>query len=180
MDYIYINNQFLTKSVCEMLVKYFELSSNKHFKGNFGDGKTIDFMFKNCDEMYIPEKLEIPFVNSIKMVFDQYCQTHGIGGNFSFERFRIKRYLNNGKEFFNYHTDISSLKTSKRIVAVIMYLSDVEKGGETAIKVSGNEIKIKSEIGKLLIFPANFCYPHAGLAPESGIKYIMTTFIDWA
>ncbi len=180
MNYVYIKNNFLSKDVCNSLIKYFESNVNDHFKGYFGSNQTIDYSLKNCDEMYLSENLESTFISSLKIVFDDYCKTHDIGGNFDFEKFRIKRYQNNGEEFFKIHTDISSIKSCKRIVAVIIYLNDVEIGGETAIYLNKKEIKINPVEGKLLIFPANFCYPHAGLPPISNNKYIMTTFITYA
>lgn len=177
MEYVYIKNNFLSKQVCLMLIEYFEVNEQNHFEGYFGANKTVNYEIKKCKEMYLSEKLESTFVNTIQIAFDTYCKTHEIGGNFTFEKFRIKKYENNGKDFFKIHTDISSLNTCKRIVAVIIYLNDVEVGGETVIYLNGTENKIKPDQGKLLIFPANFCYPHAGLPPVSNCKYIMTTFI---
>ncbi len=180
MEYVYIKENFLSQQVCSMLIEYFESTEENHFEGYFGKSKTLDYEIKKCDEMYLSEKLESTFVKSIQVAFDDYCKNHEIGGNFNFEKFRIKRYKNNGEDFFKTHTDISSLTTCKRIVAVIMYLNDVENGGETALYLNNAEHKIKPTTGKLLMFPANFCYPHAGLPPVSNNKYIMTTFICYA
>ena len=180
MEYVYIKENFLSKKVCSMLIEYFESNQQSHFEGYFGSNKIVDHTFKKCSEMYLSENLEKTFTYSIKLAFDTYCKVHNIAGNFNFEKLRIKKYKNDGNEFFKTHTDISSIKTSNRIVAVIIYLNDVEIGGETVIYTNKIEHKIKPELGKLLIFPANFCYPHTGLPPVSNCKYIMTTFICYA
>ena len=65
-------------------------------------------------------------------------------------------------------------------MAYILYLNDVDEGGETHIIFDKKDINIKPEAGKLLIFPANFCFPHEGKKPISNSKYILVGFVNYA
>ncbi|BCU95871.1 MAG: hypothetical protein CM15mV10_2600 [uncultured marine virus] len=50
--------------------------------------------------------------------------------------------------------------TYNRILAFILYLNDVEEGGETEF-ITLNRL-VKPETGKVLCFPCNFMFPHKG------------------
>ena len=84
------------------------------------------------------------------------------------ENIKIKKYLPNDKDRFDPHVD-------KRFVAFILYLNDVEEGGETHLPKQ--EIKIKPEAGKLILFPPFWTHPHAELKPVKEPKYIMMSYL---
>ena len=52
------------------------------------------------------------------------------------------------------------------------YLNDVENGGNTNFEFYN--LKIKPEMGKTLIWPADWTHAHTGEIVNSGSKYIIT------
>lgn len=62
-----------------------------------------------------------------------------------------------------------------RMFAVIVYLNDVNEGGETTFTRQG--ISVKPVTGRVLIFPCHWLYPHRGEIAFDTDKYIITTFI---
>lgn len=62
-----------------------------------------------------------------------------------------------------------------RILAVIVYLNDVEFGGSTYFP--DHNFRTLAEKGKIVIFPASWQYPHMGEVPHSSDKWIISTFI---
>ena len=74
---------------------------------------------------------------------------------------------------YTYHHDFYNDYESKRhrTVTYLWYLNDVEEGGETEFWGSYN---IKPKKGKLIFFPATWCFPHRGKMPISSDKYIIT------
>jgi hypothetical protein len=94
-----------------------------------------------------------------------------------FDTFQIQRYRKNVGKYI-YHNDwnwkIINNNNSYRVLTYLWYLNNVEEGGETEICV---DLKIKPEIGKLIIFPASWLYPHCGRMPISNDKYILTGWI---
>ena len=88
----------------------------------------------------------------------------------------VQRYNRNEGKYV-YHNDfmIDHEKKQNRIITYLWYLNDVIEGGETTFH--SGEIKINPEIGKLILFPACWSYPHCGKMPLSSSKYIITGWI---
>ena len=61
---------------------------------------------------------------------------------------------------------------TQEVFAWMTYLNNVEDGGKTNFK--HYDIKIKPEIGKTLIWPAEWTHAHAGEVLNSGVKYVIT------
>ena len=96
---------------------------------------------------------------------------------YGFEKLRINRTMNNGKDGFGNHVDVGDYASAKRFVTMLFYLTDVEDGGDAAFPPLG--FSVKPEKGSLLIFPSNFVFLHCGLKPLSSPKYIMTSFLHY-
>ena len=79
----------------------------------------------------------------------------------------------------DYHMDIMDQLNSKPdIITVYVYLNDVEDGATT--NFNHYEIKIKPEIGKTLIWPAEWTHAHTGEVLNSGTKYIITGWMHFS
>jgi hypothetical protein len=63
------------------------------------------------------------------------------------------------------------------MMQAILYLNDVEEGGETEFLYFSKRVKPKQ--GTLLLFPASFTHTHRGNPPLSGTKYIMNTWLEY-
>ncbi len=178
MEYIYVNENFLDGEMCINLIEFFKNNPNNHFQGNFGANHNIDLSLKNSKELTLPVYLQDLIIDKLKPYLKEYMEIFNhFPKDICFENFRLKEYLNDGKHFYKKHIDSSSFIKSNRLLAVIIYLNDVYKGGETIIYNSNEEIKINPQIGKLVFFPSNFCYPHEGTEPISNNKYILVSFI---
>lgn len=68
-------------------------------------------------------------------------------------------------------------RDNNRILAYIVYLNDVEEGGETEFLYQHKRVKPKQ--GTLVIFPAGFTHTHRGNPPLSNTKYIMTGWVEY-
>ena len=63
-----------------------------------------------------------------------------------------------------------------RVFSSLLYLNDVEEGGDTYF--THFDISIKPKRGKLVFFPANFAYTHEARPPVSGEKFVLVTWFD--
>lgn len=88
--------------------------------------------------------------------------------------YKIQMYPKN-QGHFRWHADSIGKNTGDRVVAMVLYLNDVEKGGETEFFHQG--IKVSPKEGFLVLFPPGWNYMHCAHTPESGDKYIIQTFI---
>ena len=118
------------------------------------------------------------YINDCNIQPKQWPQTYG------YEAIRIKRYRNNDYDRFDPHVDVMNAETSKRFLAFFIYLNDVDEGGETQFvqfKKPGTHIplKIKPQQGRLLMFPPQWMYYHAGLKPVSNSKYLIHSYCHY-
>jgi hypothetical protein len=82
-------------------------------------------------------------------------------------------------EYYHWHIDGGSHEFSQRQLVAVWYLNTVEgPGGETEFRFQ--QIKIKPEQGKLLLFPPFWTHEHRGITLQQGIKYIATTWVVFA
>lgn len=77
-----------------------------------------------------------------------------------------------------WHAEDGDMSHSRRVGVYILYLNDVDEGGETEFLYLSKRVAPKK--GRLLIFPPNFPWAHRGNPPLSGTKYIMTGWMEFA
>ena len=76
---------------------------------------------------------------------------------------------------YKFHHDAATnpnIKEYHRKISIIVYLTDKFIGGHTAFP----HCKYRPEPGHALIFPSNWCYPHAGKPVLEGKKRIAVTW----
>ncbi|MDB2562500.1 2OG-Fe(II) oxygenase [Sulfurimonas sp.] len=64
-----------------------------------------------------------------------------------------------------------------RVLLYILYLNDVEEGGETEFFYQ--DVKVKPKKGTLVIAPCYFTHTHRGNIPISDNKYILTSWLQF-
>lgn len=77
-----------------------------------------------------------------------------------------------------WHCEDHSTEFSRRVGVYILYLNDVEEGGETEFLYLSKRVTPKK--GRLIIFPPNYPWAHRGNPPLSGTKYILTGWTEFA
>ncbi len=96
----------------------------------------------------------------------------------------MQKYDQNSGHYNAWHLELEDANTMMRAFVFILYLNDVEVGGETGFlfKEEGEDdfFKVKPKAGKLIIHPASWPYVHKGYMPESSDKYILTTWLQFA
>jgi hypothetical protein len=76
---------------------------------------------------------------------------------------------------FDWHSDSSQPGTEKRVLATILYLADINEGGET--QFAYQMASVKPMAGGLVIFPPYWTHLHRGATPAEGQKYNLTNFV---
>lgn len=99
------------------------------------------------------------------------------GSIFQPRDFVIKRYKAPDQGYHAWHADSGPGQiNSKRVLAALIYLNDVEEGGET--RFCHQNFASKPEAGKLILFPTGFTHIHKGERPISNDKYIINGWIQ--
>lgn len=88
----------------------------------------------------------------------------------------VGRVYRKGKGHYNQHIDCYSAKTITRCLSVLLYLNNVEEGGE--LKFSNQDINIKAKEGRIVIFPSYWMYKHGAEIPLDTDRYMIRTFMS--
>tara|TARA_Y100000592_G_C5458170_1_gene312497 strand:+ start:780 stop:1409 length:630 start_codon:yes stop_codon:yes gene_type:complete len=83
-----------------------------------------------------------------------------------------------GEGYHQWHCETFGRQSRDRVLAYMLYLNDVDEGGETEFLYQ--HCRYKPLKGDLLIWPGYFTHVHRGNPPLSGHKYIATGWIEWA
>ncbi len=177
---IRIYDNAMSPEDCKKIIELFE--TNKDQIQAFNTGR------KEYSEIDI-DKFETPwsetkekFISMMKTHMNKFMKDVKIQINdfppiIDMENIRIKKYLPNDKDEFKIHVDVLRSLLSKRFLVYILYLNDVEEGGETHLPKLN--IKVKPKEGRLLMFPPFWTHPHAGLKPIKGTKYVIMSYLHY-
>jgi len=87
--------------------------------------------------------------------------------------YEILRYREGEK--FDAHIDaIVGRHEGFRQLSGLAYLNDDYAGGE--LTFPRQQVRIKPEAGDIVLFPSNFCFPHASTPVTQGTKYAVVTW----
>ena len=139
--------------------------------------KSMDLLISDLDEW---EGIDQTLYQSLAENLEKYSkQTTEITGQplwsskIQDSGYNVKRYRPD--DYYNWHVDCQTYQNGwTRTVACIWYLNAVEEGGETEFAFGH---KVVPSTGKLILFPATWNFPHRGLSPIKGNKYIITSFV---
>lgn len=74
--------------------------------------------------------------------------------------------------YHQFHCENNGWDETKRSLVWMIYLNDVEEGGETEFLYQ--KLRIKPRKNRAVIWPGSFTHLHRGLPPLIGTKYILT------
>jgi hypothetical protein len=190
-EFIYEQENFLKTSECKMIIDRFETSKYVR-NGLTAGGYMPNFKKQTETELKkLNDELDVELRDKrIPKLVDDYVEylcNKGFEHNDIFTEALNSRYITCTypqvqksvvDDFFRWHHDslLGTYKTT-RMLAIIIYLNDVEEGcgGTTDFYKYGS---IKPKPGKVLIFPATWEYLHRGKKVEKGCKYIVTAFVN--
>jgi len=196
-DYIYINNNSLSKPLCDEIIQLYNLDEKKYEGITMGGvdkniKDTMDLIITN-DNKWIKIKRAIHkelienlnnYIEKLNNKSDYLNIDQQTNSKFKYfsnssvteiYTFMIQKYNKyNGKYIYHNDARIDLDKKQSRIITFLWYLNDVVEGGET---VFSGKYAVKPSTGKLVLFPATWSYPHCGKIPLSSDKFILTGWV---
>ncbi len=179
-SFIFEFNDSLNNEQCNNMIERFENSSEDHYQGRIGQKFKQDTTIKKSTDMVISGKEkwkdvdELLFTSLAKALSKIKKQFDFFSGPFKDVGYAIQR--TNPDEYYHWHIDGGSHQFSDRQLVAIWYLNDVDgPGGET--EFLNQNVKVKPETGKLILFPPFWTHEHRGVKLQKGVKYIATTWI---
>ena len=173
----------LPLDICAEMIRRFEASPDDQYPGRIGQQRNLDDSIKRSTDLVISNKdhwrdIDRELFRSLGQAMREFRETFDFfGGPFKDQGYAIQR--TDPGEFYHWHIDGGSHEFSDRQLVAVWYLNDVDgPGGETEFQYQ--EISVKPEAGKLLLFPPFWTHLHRGKTLERGVKYIATTWVLFA
>ena len=131
----------------------------EHIPMTYNNKPFVDLFFKDVYPLYVQ-----------KYSFLKKLATHNIL-EVKIQKTKV------GEGYHTWHCENAEMKARNRIMAFMLYLNDVEEGGETEFLYQ--KCRFKPEKNTMLVWPSQFTHVHRGNPPLSNDKYIITGWVEY-
>ena len=169
--YIFCKKEALSKKECKQVINDFELEE-KH------EGPPTEITIQDHDPYY--ESIAVNITNQfwVKYLFEsieEYKVEHTFLGYGNIASWATNTLANIQKYKPNKYYKVEHCEegpTNNRILAWMIYLNTIKKGGGT--EWPQQEFTTKARVGDLYIWPAAWTHSHKGIVAPEEEKYIIT------
>ena len=193
-DFIGVFDDVYEKEYCDSLINAFELSveMNKTVKRvdhGYNPQQANNTMYYVANHLFANQQRSQTFVGleilqtfnkTIWECYDVYRKKYGvlegIGRHQLNPDVKIQKTLPS-EGYHVWHCEHGDVQSSSRMMLVMLYLNDVEEGGETEFLYQSRRIEPK--MGRLVFCPAQFTHTHRGNPPLKGNKYMMNGWLQY-
>ena len=182
-SFVFEKPNALAKEFCADVISRFEKDKQGQYKGCIGQQANEDNSIKKSTDLVVSGKehwkeVDKALFQSLGRAVLEFRETYPFfKGPFKDMGYGVQR--TDPGEHYHWHIDGGSHDFSHRQLVAIWYLNDVAgPGGETEFLFQ--DIKIKPELGKLILFPPFWTHEHRGVTLDKGVKYIATTWVVFA
>jgi hypothetical protein len=189
--FIYHKENVFSDEFCDKLVSLFQEKEKEDEVAIGSMAGGLDLNVKNTTEINLYDFPELVSHENFFSVINKHLSDHFLNnlpfryyfdanikvfpGDTTYENCQIQKYKKGEGHYGSWHVEIENLKSCSRTFSMIVYLNDVEEGGETGFLYP--EMKVKPTKGGLVIFPSGFPFVHCGFKPISEDKYIIATWL---
>jgi hypothetical protein len=181
--FIFEKNDALPASFCQDVITRFEMTTDEQYPGRIGQAVNEDSGIKKTTDLVVSGKphwkdVDRALFQSLGRAVMEFREKFTyFKGPFKDMGYNVQRYVPG--EYYHWHIDGGSHEFSRRQLVAIWYLNDVQgPGGETEFLYQ--DVSIKPEQGKLVLFPPFWTHEHRAATVQHGVKYIATTWIVFA
>lgn len=182
-SFVFEKPNALSEEFCTDVIARFEEDQEGQYKGRIGQLANEDNSIKKSTDLVVSGKehwkdVDKALFQSLGRTVLEFRETYPFfKGPFKDMGYGVQR--TNLGEHYHWHIDGGSHDFSHRQLVAIWYLNDVAgPGGETEFLFQ--DIKIRPELGKLILFPPFWTHEHRGVTLDKGVKYIATTWVVFA
>ena len=193
--FVHIEENVFDDDFCESLIQLHKSNQSNLTYGQVGENKvnhkikkSIDYNLSESADDYL--KYGGVIVHNIGNSFEKYSDNlpHQTEFQTKIEFFakntqevtvlQIQKYEKGEGHYNSWHYENANIQTSLRTFVFILYLNDVNEGGETEILFANQKIQPKR--GTLVIHPSFYPFVHRGNTPISDDKYILTGWMQYS
>lgn len=183
LSFIFEKERALPLDICKEMIRRFEASKDEQYAGRIGQTIQEDQDIKRSTDLAVSGKtnwkdIDRELFRSLGLAIQEFRDAFPFfRGPFKDSGYAIQR--TNPNEFYHWHIDGGSHEFSQRQLVAVWYLNDVAGPGGTT-DFSYQDVQVRPEAGKLLLFPPFWTHEHRGSTLQKGVKYIATTWVVFA
>ena len=187
--FIGIFDEVISRDDCQTFINYFDnmkslnLVSNRRKNENTPkhkkDDETLFLLEHNVLPVNTTNSVLQPFLNNFWVAYNIFAEEYSIlteAELHGIKTIRLQKTLP-GQGYHDWHFESMTTLTSNRVISWMLYLNDVDLGGETEFLYQQERISPVS--GRLLFWPGGFTHTHRGNPPLNSTKYILTGWIEY-
>ena len=182
-SFIFTRQNALAGDICREMIERFERREEDQYPGRIGQTRHEDFDVKRSTDLVVSgneawQDIDRELFRSLSHALKSFSQDYPFfSGPFKDNGYAIQRTMPG--EFYDWHIDGGSHEFAERQLVAIWYLNSLsDSGGETEFEYQ--QVAVKPEAGKLVLFPPFWTHRHRGTPPASETKYIATTWVVFA
>lgn len=190
-DFIGVFHNVASKEECNKIIEHFEnvdelklTVSRKEFEeinSTLKDNKIYP-MINEGDSllMRINQNILKGFIENLNTVYEIYKKKYDVMDSLDIHKLnpdvKIQKTVP-GQGYHVWHCENAGIATSRRALLCMMYLNDVEEGGETEFLYQS--LRVKPKAGTIVICPAYFTHTHRGNPPLKEAKYMINGWVEF-
>jgi len=183
-DFVGIFENAYSKEYCDKVIQYFETchangcskTRQREVKDTLKTDKNDTIVWGDIgQDGELTRPFNATFWECYGLYADKYDVLKGAEQHNNYA-YKVQR-TEVGEGYHVWHFEADGVATSRRLLTWILYLNDVEEGGETEFLYYPKRIKPKA--GTLIIWPGAYTHTHRGNQPLSNTKYIVTGWVEF-
>lgn len=188
-NFIGVYDNYITDIDCNQAIDFFKKQNNFNKAISRQEFENSPLLEKKDDQYFANQGNTDVWIETLKPLifnFDQalkhYEKETGIKEAYGVDYFRyttmkIQKTVPKGGYHVWHVEHGEELDNSRRTIAWIIYLNDIEEGGET--EFLNQSMRVSPKKGRIVMWPAAFPYVHRGNPPLKEEKYILTSWMNF-
>jgi hypothetical protein len=193
-NFIGVFDDVVSTATCEAIIEHYEKMDRLGVTLNRQDHEGARAMEKQTTQCFLGQGLKPKtrlfhtaetimqqFMHAAWGCYSEYIKKYGILNELAkhemYTDVKIQKYLPS-EGYHVWHCEADRREHGSRIMFALLYLNDVEAGGETEFLYQSKRVQPKA--GRLILAPAAFTHAHRGNPPLSGEKYVINSWFDFS
>jgi len=181
LSFIYERPNTVPADWCEEMIRRFEAHPEQQNPGRIGQVQGLDTGVKRTMDLVVsnnPDWQDVDqlFFRCMAAAIKEFREAFPFfKGPFKDMGYQIQRYLPG--EYYHWHIDGGSHQFADRQLVALWYLNDVPEGAGGRTQFLYQDVSVRPEQGKMILFPPFWTHEHRSEVLTEGVKYIATTWV---